>query len=316
MTDRPRRFFMHEHMHKGKAYKEALQRRGYTHTERLTGNSCGMVFLDHDINATGAGRRKQVYMAYEQDIPLFLYPHSARPNIMYDIWKPWPATAASFVIAEGHAEVLRRIGYPRPLEITGWTYTDIRPFKAKRPRKKIKVLFAPIHPISSGYLIEIDRELNFNIFKMLINMPDVDLTVRYLGTLEENKLWPCRKARYINGNPDGTTAEIEQADIVISAYTHAYMAVALGKPLLMMGEHTRPHAGNHLWTGWGEQWEKYKDYMNFPFNVCDTDFDSAKALKMMRKAMAGSKEVEAWKQLFIGEPFNPDYFVDRVETYL
>ncbi len=307
---------MHEHMHKGRAYREALERRGYVFTERITGNKCSAVFLDHDISVAGTGRRKQVYMAYEQDIPLFLYPHSARPNIMYDIWRPWPFTKASFVIAEGHAEVLRRIGYETPIEITGWTYTDIRPFNPGRKHAKLKVLFAPMHPLGSGYLIEIDRELNFQIFKMLINMPEIDLTVRYLGTLEENKLWHCPRAKYINGKPDGTTAEILQADIVISAYTHAYMAIALGKPLLMMGERTRPHAGNHLWTGWGEQWEKYKEYMEFPFNICDTEFDPDKCLTMMTKAMQKNKKVEDWKKLFIGKPFDTDNFVDRVEAYL
>ena len=307
---------MHEHMHKGRAYKEALERRGYKHTERLTGNNCSCVFLDHDINTAGVGRRKQVYMAYDQNIPLFLYPHSARPNIMYDIWRPWPFTAASFTVSEGHKEVLKRIGYPCPIEVTGWTYTDIKPFQQVKPDGKIKVLFAPIHPLGSGYLIEQDRELNFRIFKMLVNMPEVDLTVRYLGILEVNKLWKTHKAKFIQGEPDGTTKEIEKADVVISSYTHAYMTVALGKPLLMMGERTRPHAGNELWTGWGEQWEKYKKYLEYPFNICDTEWDTSAALTMMREAMDGNKMVEKWKKRFIGKPFNPDYFVDRVEAYL
>jgi len=305
---------MHEHMHKGRAYKEALERRGYVFTGRST--SCDMMFVDHDINSLGSGRRNQVYTSYERNIPLFLYPHSARPNIMYDIWRPWPFTKANFVIAEGHAEVMRRIGYPCPLEITGWTYTDILPFRESKPHEKIKVLFAPIHPIKSGYLIEIDRELNFQVFKTLLAMQDIDLTVRYIGRLEENKLFRSPRVNYIEGQPDGTTAEIEQADIVISAYTHAYMTVALGKPLIMMGERTRPHAGNQLWTGWGEQWEKYKDYMTYPFNVCDVVGEPKKALEMMMQAMKPSKDVEKWKKLFIGKPFDGNYFVDRVEAYL
>ncbi len=305
---------MHEHMHKGRAYKEALERRGYVFTGRST--SCDLMFVDHDINSLGSGRRNQVYTSYERNIPLFLYPHSARPNIMYDIWRPWPFTKANFVIAEGHAEVMRRIGYPCPLEISGWTYTDILPFRESRPDEKIKVLFAPIHPIKSGYLHEVDRELNFQVFKTLLAMPDIDITVRHIGRLEENKLFRSRKAHFIEGQPDGTTAEIEQADIVISAYTHAYMTVALGKPLLMMGERARPHAGNQLWTGWGEQWEKYKDYMTYPFNVCDVVGEPKKALETMIQAMKPNKNVEKWKKLFIGKPFDGNYFVDRVEAYL
>ena len=211
---------------------------------------------------------------------------------------------------------MRRVGYPCPVEITGWTYTEIKPFQESKPDKKIKVLFAPIHPIGSGYLIEIDRELNFNIFKTLVNMPDIDLTVRYIGTLGQCNLWKCPHVKYIEGKPDGTTKEIEEADIVISAYTHAYMTVALGKPLIMMGERTRPHAGNALFTGWGEQWEKYKNYLEYPFNICDALNEPDKALKMMIDAMRPSRKVEKWKQRFIGKPFEPDYFVDRVESYL
>lgn len=310
----PRRFYMHEHMHKGKAYKEALERRGYSFTQRT--NWAEMIFLDHDINSVGAGRRRQVYASYEQDIPLFLYPHSARPNIMYDIWRPWPFTKCHFTIAEGHKEVLRRIDYPCPVEVTGWTYTPIKPFRKPRKHKQIKVLFAPIHPLGSGYLMEMDRELNFNIFKLLLNMPDIELTVRYLGAIGQNGIWKNRRVKYINGEPDGTTNEIEEADVVISAFTHAYMTVALGKPLLMMGERTRPHAGNHLWTGWGEQWEKYRDYLEFPFNICDVLGEPDKALNMMIDAMKKNPKVEDWKERFIGKPFDPDHFVDKVEEYL
>ncbi len=305
---------MHEHMHKGRAYKEALERRGYIFTGRST--SCDLMFLDHDVNSSGTGRRNQVYASYERNIPLFLYPHSARPNIMYDIWRPWPFTTASFVIAEGHAEVLKRIDYPCPIEITGWTYTDILPFRESKPHEKIKVLFAPIHPLGSGYLMNIDAELNLSVFKTLVNMPDIDLTVRHLGTLGQNHLWKCPRVKFIEGQPDGTTAEIEQADIVISAFTHAYMTVALGKPLMMMGERTRPHAGNHLWTGWGEQWEKYRDYMTYPFNVCDVVGEPKMALDMMIKAMKFNQSVEDWKKLFIGKKFDGNHFVDLVETYL
>jgi len=235
---------------------------------------------------------------------------------MHDIMRPWPYTKASFVIAEGHAEVLRRIDYPCPIEVVGWTYTEIKKFQPSKPDGKLKVLFAPIHPLGNVHLIEIDREINRQVFTRLLNMPEVDLTVRYIGRMEENKLWPTRKAKFIHGQPDGTTDEIERADVIISAFTHAYMAVALGKPLIMMGERTRPHAGNHLWTGWGEQWEKYKDYMEFPYNICDVLDDPNKALKMMNRAMDGSIKLEKWKKLFIGEPFNGDYFVDRLESYL
>jgi len=310
----PRCFYIHEHLHKGKTYREALEQRGYKRVKYV--RDSGFVLLDHDVNAQGAGRRAQVVQAYARKIPLFIYPHSSRPNVMYDIWRPWKHTKASFVIAEGHAEVLRRIDYPCPIEIVGWTYTDIKPFVPSKPIGKIKVLFAPLHPLGDGFLHEIDREINFKTYKMLLGMEDIDLTVRYINTLERNKIWDSPNATMIRGKPDGTFAEIEEADIIISAYTHAYMAVALGKPLIMMGERTLPHAGNSIWTAWSEQWEKYKTYMEYPFNIEDVVGEPKKALKMIYEAMRKNANVEQWKKIFIGEAFDPNYFVTTLETYL
>lgn len=309
------RFWMHEHMHKGRRYRIALQKRGYKLTENI--NKADFVFLDHDVNATGAGRRQQVYIAYERNIPLFLYPHSSRPNIMYDIWRPWEFTKASFTIARGHKQVLKKIGYKTPVEITGWTYTPIKPFSGRLPEhRKIRVLFAPIHPLGSGYLPQIDTDLNFRVFKTLLKIPDIEITARYLGRLEENKLFRSGKVKWIHGLPDGSTHDMENADVIIGSYTYAYMAVALGKPLVMMGEWVRPHAGNHLWAGWGEQWEKYKDYLKYPYNIEETLENPQKTMENIIAAIQPCKNVDRWKKRFIGKPFDPNYFVDRVEKYL
>lgn len=317
---KPRKsFYFREHMHKGKVYVKALKKRGFRHIKNFNNKTLpkiDAIFLDHDINATGSGRRTEVYKAYEYDIPLFIYPHSARPNIMYDLWRPWPFVDCCFVISTGHKRVLRKVGYPCPIQMTGWTYCDIKSFKPVKPKGKIKVLFAPIHPIGNGYLHEMDRKLNLKAFRTLLQTPGIDLYVRYLGRIEENGLFFSPKARYQNGLPDGSTKEIKQADVVIGSYTFAYLAAALGKPLVMMGEEMTPHAGNHLWTAFSSQWNKYKEYMRYPFNLEAVIDQPEKALNMFEQTMQYQPTVERWKKKFIGQPFNSDRFVDLVEKYI
>ena len=173
-----------------------------------------------------------------------------------------------------------------------------------------------MHPISNGYLHEIDRRNNLNIFRLLLNMPEVELYVRYLGRIEENGIFRTSRAKFYNGKPDGSYDDILEADLVISAYTHAYIAAALGKPLVMMGECHVPHAGNQIWTAYSLQWKKYREYMRYPHNIEEVLDEPEAALEMMKKAMAGSRAVEKWKKKFIGKPFDGNYFAKKVNQYI
>jgi hypothetical protein len=224
---------------------------------------------------------------------------------------------AFFTIAEGHKEIMRRIGYDFPIEVSGWSYTPIRPFMPVKTKEKIRVLFAPIHPIGTGFLPDIDRELNAKTYKLLLGMMDnITLTVRHLQPLIHNGLWEDRRVKYNASAPNGDTSDMKNADVIIASFTYAHMAIALGKPLIMMGEEVIPH--NSPMRGakliLAKNWDKYRDYLRFPYNIEDVFDKPAEALEMMRTAMRN--EPKDWKKRFIGEPFVAKDFVTTLENYL
>lgn len=312
----PRKFYFREHLHKGKAYISALEQRGYERTDNY--KRADFVFYDHDISWQLLEHRPECYACKRLDIPFFIYPHAARSAVLWDIYKPWPHTAAQFVHSDGWHKVMKRLKYPCPVEVTGWTYSDIRPFEPVKPNGRPKVLFGPIHPMGNGYLYEMDRKLNFDIFKFLISMlPCIDLYVRYIGDFGQNGIWPHKSVNFIKGKADGSTKEIEGADLVIGSFTFAYLAIALGKPTIMFGEKMTPHGGvSDLNMVCAKNWNKYKNFINYPFNMCDALGSPSVFIDMADRAMRGTKKVETWRVKFIGKPFDPDYFVDRVEAYL
>lgn len=274
------------------------------------------MFVDHDIGARGVGRRKGIEMAYERGKPVFIYPHSARPNVMADTHEPWPHTSALFTIAEGHAEVLKALNYPCPIEISGWTYSEIKPFRPSHPSRNINVLFAPIHPNNNGFLSIEDKTDNRNVFELLLGMKDINLTIRHIHELEQNGIWYDPRATYVRGEPDGTTKEIEEADVVIGSYTLAYITVAIGKPLIMLAEQMIPHVGNTPGlVFYSKNWDKYREIMRYPFEIEDAK-NGSQALKMMTDVMVKNDAVEEWKRRFIGFPFDGNKFVKKVDSYL
>lgn len=307
-------FYLKEHQHKGIEYITALIMGGHWRTHRRM--SADFIFFDHDIGAHGAGWRAGLEQAYEMGKPTFIYPHSARPNVMQDTNPSWPYTRALFTIGEGHKEVLQTIHYPCPIEVTGWTYSPILDFVPVTPEENIKVLFAPIHPNRNGFLDELDKECNASAFDILIDTPGIEITVRHIQSLENNGLYYDDSVRYVEGIPDGTTKEIEEADVIIGSYTLAYIAVAMGKPLIMMAEKMRPHSGNMKgMVRFSKNWEAYRDIMRYPFEIEDCT-DGSDFLEMADAVMAGQRSVESWKERFIGKPFDPQYFVQRVDAYL
>lgn len=307
-------FYLKEHQHKGVAFVAALSAAGHWRTHRRM--AADIIFFDHDIGPRGLGWRQGLEQAYEAKIPVFIIPHSARPNVMADTHKPWPHTRALFTIAEGHKEVLKALNYPCPIELCGWSYSEIRPFVPVKPDEEIKVLFAPIHPNANGYLSLEDKQTNAKVFGLLMKTPGIDVTVRHIHDLEKNGLWYEDSVNYVKGQPDGTTKEIEAADVVIGSYTLAHITVALGKPLIMMAEQMRPHVGNTPGLiFYSQNWEIYREIMRYPFEI-ENCADSEDVLEMMDAVMAGNRNVENWKERFIGWPFDGDEFVSKVESYL
>lgn len=295
-----------DHQNKSIAYREALAKAGYTFTDRLHAQGLRFILTDADW-------REMVTRC--RNIPIFLYPHAARPMVQYDgCIEPKPVKAM-FTHAEGGKAIMEKIGYPYPVEVTGWAFSEVRPF---RPVKDVKrILFAPIHCNANGYLHEVDKDLNRKTLKRLTEYcldRKIQLSVRYIGEPEQSG-FSAKCSEYIEmhrGKKNNSTADMETADVVVSHQTFAYLAVALGVPTIMMGEDVPPRSGNSdEGFRFVDHWEAYRDDLMFPLDILQGDTET-----VIRAACEGSGAVEEWKARYIGKPFDGPAFVEKLESYL
>ncbi len=297
-------------------YAEALESAGYERMISAGTQGLKFAFYDHDVGPGGMGHRNGLDYLYHAGVPVFLYPHAARPMLQWDgMYNVWPHTVCNFVIAEGHAEVMESYGYPIPIEICGWNLCDLKDFEPISPVKPIKVLFAPIHPNGNGWLHEMDMRLNVQTYKLLLETPGIELTVRHIKRLDLNGLWPADGVNFVLGKANGCHAEIDEADIVIAHQTFAYISAARGKPLVMFGEQVTPHSGNRpenfRFVG---SWPQYRDLMQYP-----VEFENAESGLHLRSMMAEAMESDLgadWRARFIGKVFDGPRFVEMVEGWL
>ena len=302
-------FFVFNHQGKADAYISALTTRGWTQVKDP--GKARFILSDCDVKA----RFKTLQSYHRRNVKIFLYPHAAIPNIFWDFpdvpFSPFIDT--HFVVSEGHTEIMKAYGVPYPLQATGWHLCPMRPFQARSSVKRI--VFAPIHPNSNGFLCSLDRDLNRQTFKRLMSMvsDDMSLTVRHIRDLKANGLWHAGGVDYVDGFLDLSCREIDQADLVVSHHTYAYMAIARGVPTLMMGEWHAPR-----WGGTEEKletvrsWEKYKDLLMYPLDILAEEDTPA----LIHRAIHSDCEIADWRTRMIGQPFEPHRFVDAVQSYL
>lgn len=295
-----------DHQNKSRAYREALERAGYTPTERLHAQGLRFILSDADWRAWTMEKARC-------GIPVFLYPHAARPMVQYDgCVEPQPVKAM-FTHAEGGKALMEKIGYPNPVEVTGWAFSEVRPF---RPAESVKrILFAPIHPNANGWLSQVDKDLNQKTLERLeaySRETGAELSVRMIGTAEQNGLTFGEGTEVHAGKKNNSTADMETADVVVSHQTFAYIAVALGIPTVMMGEDVPPRSGNsEAGFCYVAHWEAYKDDLMFPLDILQGEAED-----VLQKACEGSDAVEGWKSRYIGEPFDGPAFVKKLESYI
>ena len=303
-----------DHQNKSAAYKQALAEAGYTFTERSNVQGCRFFLSDADW------RESMMEEAAARSVPVFLYPHAARPMVQYDGCVEAKPVRCMFTHAEGGAEIMRKIGYPYPVEVSGWAYSEVRPFRSAE--KAQRILYAPIHPNSNGYLSEVDRELNLRTFQVLEDYcrgTGASLSIRLIGQpgqcgleiLNEPAAIPFDFEWHL-GKKNNSTMDMEGADLVVSHQTFAYIAVALGIPTVMMGEDIPPRSGNtEAGFRYVAHWDAYKEDLMYPLDIL-----SGRPADVIEKALAGSAEVEDWKSRLIGDPFDGPAFVRKLEGYL
>jgi hypothetical protein len=233
--------------------------------------------------------------------------------VYYD-FEGYPANrnvAAQLVTTPVHADILRVIGYSKPIFPVGWLYCPQKQFKPIQDPKKI--LFAPIHPNANGWLSDQHKEINRIAFERALKISiDVggSLLVRYLHTLEACGLERNSRASYTDGRPDQSHEHIDHSDLVISTQTFQYIAVARGKPTIGMGEGISPLIGNSPETLQPAlKWDEYKHMMMFPLDILD-DTDTS---NLVRAASLGCPEVSSWRERLVGNPYSDRNFLNIVE---
>jgi hypothetical protein len=155
------------------------------------------------------------------------------------------------------------------------------------------------------------RELNGEVFARLLKGP-WRLTVRHIGTLEQNGLWEVDGVEYVNGRLRAETAEIDVTDAVVAGDgTFPTLAMARGVPTVMYGQAT---------LAWGLPGEKlvpprradrYMDYIRYPFDAFDGPLD-----EIVHAAARSEAPIADWKRRFVGRPFDPRAFVALIERLM
>ncbi|OGO35673.1 MAG: hypothetical protein A2W35_05375 [Chloroflexi bacterium RBG_16_57_11] len=315
-------YYLHRHQGKEAAYIHALGKVGYRLVQTV---SARLRFALGDLDGSRFGNGEVIYREwlprmYKIGIPVFMYPHAARPMVQWDgLLVPWPHTRCTFVIAPGHAEVMKRFGYQIRTEVIGWSMCGLRDFQPVQEMKN--VLFGPIHPAPNGWLADCDIDINRRAFARLMQYcreSGASLTVRHIQPLERSGLTKQPGVKYIRARPNGSTAEIDAADLVIGHQTFAYLAIARGKPTLMMGEDTPPHSGQAASNlRFVEHWDEYADYLMYPLDILKGNTSD-----VVEQACQGSADQDGrtaameWRDKFIGEAFDPTKFVTKLESYL
>lgn len=266
---------------------------------------------DADI---GPRRRQLERLHGYRHAKIFLYPHQAPPNIWHAIFPQWEHTRAQFVAAPGHVDVIRGIGFSKPVHVVGWHLCEIQPFQPRASCRR--VLFAPIHPNANGYLSDLYKQVNQATFvrlNVLRARGDIELTIRHIHPLDSNGLKREPGVTYIEGQPNQSHAEIDAADVVVGHQTFAYIAVARGVPTVMMAEWEAPTYGNTPDTLIrARDWESYRHLMMYPLDILAEEDTPA----LLERAIRSDCEIADWRARMIGQPFDGDCFVQLLEKYL
>lgn len=307
---KPHTVYCYNHQRKGLAYLRALVDNGF-HTA-MSGNA-HVLLSDSDMDLR---IKKHLHNLKRGRVRLFLYPHAARPSVMWDgFFEPSNYTTANFVPTEGQIEVIRAYGYKKPIHPVGWALCGLREFHPNdNPRK---VLFAPIHPTKRGWLSPKDQSINRAAFERLLKLVQnggIELTVRYIRGLENNGIWNDLRVNYVQGDVDLSVNDIDNADLVVSHQTFAYLAVARGVPTVMMAEDVPPrNGGSETDFRYAESWDKYKDLLMYPLDILAED----DTMGLLRRASKSDSEIFDWKSRMIGDkPFDPILMSQIVKSYL
>ena len=167
MSTRRLKIAVHDHNRRSLALVTALMMAGHEFVE----NERADVYLIDLDPPHPLPHRREIDKYKALGAKIVVYPHGGGgPLLAYDgLYAPYKHVDANLVTAPGHAEFLRRIGYPHPVHTIGWSFCDQRPFRARDEVRR--VVFAPTHPNADGSMAEKNRENNADLYRRLLECP-------------------------------------------------------------------------------------------------------------------------------------------------
>lgn len=291
---------------KGLRYAAALTAAGHD----LTGGD--VLLIDADVPLPG-------YIEHcDQHAKVILYPHGAGAHCVGGDgqWPIHPNTVGRFVYGEGQAEVLKLAGYPRQVEVSGWSLCDLRPFRPTIPRT---VLFAPTHPMSDGWMDPTVLAANTRIFELLLALP-YKIKVRHVAAghpLSTIGIPVCSDVEYeeVPFTVQHGIAAVDTADIVIAGSgTFPSLALARGCPAIMFAQ-IKPddHQNGSPDPRPALNWPAYRELARYPLDA--DQIETADELDdLIHEACADDAPTADWRDRFIGNQFDPADFAAKFES--
>lgn len=289
------RYLIRNHQDKSAPYELALREAGHTHGSV---DDADVVLIDFDL--PHPAYNGWVQLAGDLGAALIVYPHGFTTTMVQDIVGEPVQVDASFVPGPGQKQLMERFGYPNPVHVAGWPGPRLQ----AEPRECERVLFAPHHPLGSGYMQPDCWEANAKAFECLLAEP-FDLSVRHVGTLEQNGLWEVDGVEYIQGVMNGS---LHAADVVVAGGTYAANCIACGIPVVMYDQQRewRMEAEDREETAFPAGWEEWADFTRYPYDLAPGVCEQAAADPQI-------SAVRKWQEAFIGPPFDPKGFARLVE---
>jgi hypothetical protein len=252
------RIMLHNHQGKADALYQSLEARGHVFSQ----TNPDLLLMDHD----GPDYyRSVIEQAVGYSIPVVLYSHGATSYCAWDgLWPSHPATQVYLAISQAERDVMQAYGYPHPVEVIGWYWSELSTARKVTGRR---VLYAPIHLLTNGFIPAPARAANAETFALLL-AAGVELTVRHIGDLEAQGLWIAENVAYQRGDDRMDPAVVEGYDLVVSYGTFAYLAIARGVATRMYAQEIAP------WDGYTDEtlrhavhFDEYRRLMEYPYSV-------------------------------------------------
>lgn len=282
-------FSLYWHQNKERPLHDALISRGWDFVQ--LGKPADLLLINHDMPQ--GDQRKSIDLYANMGAKIVTYPEGSGLYAYWDgIREPYRVDAC-LVIADGYKATMDAWNLNVPIHSIGWLWSDIKDFT---PTTGNKVLFAPIHPDGFGVLEPGDIVWNRTVYERLIRIPNIELTVRYLGMLAQNGLWTMPKVTFKRGVYNNANDDIEAHDLIVSSGTFAAKAIAMGKPTV-----TFPVPSGETIYRYAKHYEDYREFMKFPLEISNPD-DLSQAMQHARSY----NDLQEWKDNWIGKPFDAD----------